>query len=61
MPGSFAEDNSAEDKFAEGSFVAGVGEPSWVVAEVSKLAGPDRRLGSLVGFGSVREFADHLQ
>ena len=52
-----------------GSFVAGnwavvvvaVGAASWIVAEVAKLAGADRRLGGLVGFGSVRGFADHLQ
>lgn len=57
---SFAEDNSAGDKLAEGSFVVGVGLPSWVVAEVSNLAWSGRRLGSPAGFGSVREFADHL-
>lgn len=75
--GSSAEDNFAADSFAAGnwavvvvgSFVAGnwavvvvaVGAASWIVAEVAKPAGADRRLGSLVGFGSVRGFADHLQ
>jgi hypothetical protein len=74
---NFAEDNFAADSFAAGnwavvvvgSFVAGnwavvvvaVGAASWIVAEVAKPAGADRRLGSLVGFGSVRGFADHLQ
>ena len=75
--GNSAVDSSAEDNFAAGnwavvvvgSFVAGnwaavvvaVAAASWVVAEVAKPAGADRRLGSLVGFGSVRGFAGHLR
>ena len=74
---NFAEDNFAADSFAAGNWavvaagsfaagnwavvVAAVGAASWIVAEVAKPAGADRRLGSLVGFGSVRGFADHLQ
>ena len=72
---NFAEDNFAADSFAAGnsaggleaasfaggSFAGGLEAASWVVAEVAKLAGADRRLGGLVGFGSVRGFADHLQ
>ncbi len=77
MADNFAVGSSAAGSFAVGnravvvvgSFAAGnwavvevaVGAASWIVAEVAKPAGADRRLGSLVGFGPVRGFGDHLQ
>ena len=70
MADNFAVGSSAAGSFAVGnravvvvgSFAAGnwavvevaVGAASWIVAEVAKPAGADRRLGSLVGFGPVR-------
>ena len=77
MADNFAVGSSAAGSFAAGnravvvvgSFAAGnwavvevaVGAASWIVAEVAKPAGADRRIGSPVGFGSVRGFGDHLQ